>query len=196
MLSQQANATGAATGDRASCSDPISEYAAQGLAVSSSSLEDGGLRAPLLSSVGVLSYPPLSGWGNRMEARQGLIPPSQASLTACAHNSETLTSVLVNKSNNQITSAVCSLSVLRSPPPSGQLISLPPGISAYTVPALFCLSVWKPHADFCGMTPASFPYQVWPSKWTFGLPFPNSFLPKLMTECYQFYIHHLQVSSD
>lgn len=62
LLSQRANATGAATGDRASCSDLISEYAAQGRAVSSSSLEDRRLRAPLLPSVGVLSYPPLSGW--------------------------------------------------------------------------------------------------------------------------------------
>lgn len=51
-----ANATGVATGDRASCRDQISEYAAQGHAVSSSSLEDEGLRAPLLPSVGVLSY--------------------------------------------------------------------------------------------------------------------------------------------
>lgn len=49
------NATGAATGDRASCSDHISEYATQGHAVSSSRLVDGGLRAPLLPSVGVLS---------------------------------------------------------------------------------------------------------------------------------------------
>lgn len=115
LLCGQANATGAATGDRASCSDQISEYAAQGRAVSSSSLEDGGLRAPQLPSVGFLSYPPLSGWGNRMEARQGLIPLSQASLTACAHNSETLLSVLGNNSNNRITSAVCSLSALRFP---------------------------------------------------------------------------------
>lgn len=51
LLCGQANATGAATGDRASCSDQISEYAAQGHAVSSSSLEDGGLRAPQLPSV-------------------------------------------------------------------------------------------------------------------------------------------------
>lgn len=100
LLYGQANATGAATGGRASCSDQISEYAAQGHAVSSSSLEDGGLRAPLLPSVRVLSFPPLSGWGNRMEARQALIPLSQTSLTACAHNSETLISVLVNNSNN------------------------------------------------------------------------------------------------
>jgi hypothetical protein len=44
------NATGAATGDRASCSDHIFVYATQGHTVSSSRLGDGGLRAPLLPS--------------------------------------------------------------------------------------------------------------------------------------------------